>query len=111
MLKILVVENRIVSYETFMDSLQDYEVQILLEYVPWAQKQSYEQTRLLLWGVLSPYMKQKKTPEKLLPLATDKNILEHEKALPEEQVNTIRKNIMKQYNIPDNTTKLKKNTK
>lgn len=67
-----------------MDRLQDYEVHLLIDYLPWCNKVDWEQTRMILWGVLSPYMKQKKTPEKILPLATDNKTLEYEKERPLE---------------------------
>jgi len=89
--------------------MQDYEVHLLIEYVPWATKISYEQTRILLWGVLAPYSKQKKTPKQLLPLQTD-NIINHEEALPDEQVDKIRKSIMKLYNKQDEGNLKKQNT-
>ena len=65
-----------------MDRLQDYEVHLLIDYLPWCNKVDWEQTRMILWGVLSPYLKQKKTPEKILPLATDNKTLEYEKEKP-----------------------------
>ena len=77
--------------------MQEYEVHLLIDYVPWATKVSYEQARLLLWGILSPYLKQRRTPKQLLPLPTD-SIISHEEPLPDEQVDKIRKNIMKLYN-------------
>ena len=79
-----------------MDRMQDYEVHLLIDYLPWCNKTNWEQTRMLLWGVLSPYMKTKKTPEKMLPLATDKTTIEYEKdkALDENKVDDIRAKIM-----------------
>lgn len=79
-----------------MDSLQEYEIRILIDMIPWANKASYEQTRLLLWGVLSPYMKQKKSPKDILPLQTD-NMKQQEEALPDEQVDELRAKIQNIY--------------
>lgn len=79
-----------------MDRLQDYEVHLLIDYLPWCNKVDWEQTRMILWGVLSPYMKQKKTPENILPLATDNKTLEYEKEKPlsDQQADAIRDKIM-----------------
>lgn len=79
-----------------MDRLQDYEVHLLIDYLPWCNKVDWEQTRMILWGVLSPYMKQKKTPEKILPLPTDNKTLEYEKEKPlsDQQADEIRDKIM-----------------
>jgi len=93
LLKYLVIENKLVDYDYFMDGLQEYEVYLLIDYLPWAAKTSYEQTRLLLWGVLGPYMKVKKSPEQILPLATD-NVHEKEKPLSDQQADEIRDKIM-----------------
>lgn len=39
--------------------------------IPWASKQSMEETRLLMYTFCSPYMKQKKKITDWLPLYTD----------------------------------------
>lgn len=92
-MKYLVIENKIISYEYFMFQLQDFEIQDLIKYLPFAAKTSYEQTRLLLWGVLSPYMKVKKKASEILPLATD-TMHEKEKPLSDQQADAIRDKIM-----------------
>lgn len=57
-----------------MDSMQEWELHLLADMVPWAHKDSYEQTRLLMWSILSPYFKKgvSKKPQDILPLETDK---------------------------------------
>lgn len=75
-----------------MDRLQDYEVHLLIDYLPWCNKVDWEQTRMILWGVLSPYLKQKKTPEKILPLATD-TMHEKEKPLSDDKIEDMRQKI------------------
>jgi len=93
LLKIIVVENKIISYEYFMDSLQQYEIQSLVDMIPWANKQSLEQTRLLLWGSISPYLKKHKTAEQLMPLMTDNADIEE--PIDEIKVDNIREKILK----------------
>ena len=96
----MVVEYKIVTYEYFLDKMQQYEIQPLIDMLPWTNKQSLEQTRILLWGSLSPYLKHKKTAEQMMPLRTDNNIEieEHESiSLDENQVEEIRNLIEKNW--------------
>lgn len=83
----LVVEHKVISYDYFMDRLQEYEVHLLIDYLPWCNKIDWEQTRMILWGVLSPYLKNKKSPKDILPLETDNKTLEYEKDEPLEDKN------------------------
>lgn len=91
----LVVEHKVISYDYFMDRLQEYEVHLLIDYLPWCNKVDWEQTRMILWGVLSPYLKQKKTPDKILPLPTDNEKIEYEKDKPlqEDEIERMRAQI------------------
>ena len=93
------VEYKILDYEYFMERLQPYEIATLSKMLPWSNKQLYEATRLTMWSALSPYMKQKKTPDKILPLYTDTHDLyeEHEEAMAEEDVDKIRQHILSIY--------------
>ena len=79
-----------------MFRLQDYEIDDLVKYIPYSTKQSYEQTRLVIWAALSPYMKVKKAPKDILPLATDKGEIERKKDEPlsDKNVDEIRNKIM-----------------
>lgn len=52
-----------------MDEVREYELYMLLQMIPWANKQSMEETRLLLYAIAPP--KQKKSLDKFLPLPTD----------------------------------------
>lgn len=74
-----------------MDELQEWELHLLANMIPWAHKADYEQTRLIMWSVLSPYFKKgvNKKPSDILPLATDSDYKEPERS-PEE-VNELRK--------------------
>lgn len=96
----MVIEYKIVTYEYFLDRMQPYEIQPLIDMLPWANKQSLEQTRLLLWGSLSPYLKHKKTAEQMMPLKTDKIELDDCEGinLDKNQVEKIRNAIEKNWN-------------
>lgn len=76
-----------------MNELQEWELYLLSDMIPWANKSAYEQTRLLMWSFLSPYFKkgQGKKPNEILPLVTDRDHVPH---YTEEQVDEFR-NIVK----------------
>lgn len=96
LLKIIVVENKIISYEYFMDNMQQYEIQSLVDMIPWAKRQSLETTRLLLWGSIAPYLKKNKTAQQLMPLVTDNANIEE--PIDEIKVDNIREQIQKIWN-------------
>lgn len=55
-----------------MDCMEDYEIQTLSGMIDYADYTSWQQTRLMFYAMLKPYMKNKNmTPQELLPLATD----------------------------------------
>lgn len=95
----VVIENKIVDYHYFMDELQQHELLDILEVLPWATKNSYEQMRYLVWGQLKPYLKDKNiTPDKLIPLYTDDDPnIEKPKPLEEDEVKALREQVMRQW--------------
>ena len=40
-----------------MDDLRDWEIGLLIENISWATKNDWEQTRLIMYSALMPYMK------------------------------------------------------
>lgn len=100
-LKSIVVENKLVSYEYFMDEMQMYELYDLIDLIPWANKTTYEQMRYMVWATLKPYLKQKDiTPEKLLPFYTDNHTTERvEHDLSMKEIEAMRKEIQEKYNL------------
>lgn len=100
MLKRLVIESKLIDYQYFMDHIQYYEIFLLSDLLPWASKQQLEQTRILLWGSISPYLKKHKSAEEIMPLYTDKDYdIEKEEKLPDEEINKIREIIKQQWQI------------
>lgn len=81
-----------------MDELQDYELQLLSNMVHWATHQQMEQTRMLMYSVSAPYMKQKKKLHDFLPLSTDEEF-EPAKPLEGEELKDARARIMQAFNI------------
>lgn len=99
MLKRLVVEYKIVDYQYFMDEMALYEISILDDLVPYAERISFEQMRLLMWSNFKSTGCKVPKPEKLVPLTTDTddNIADTE-YLNKQQVQTIAQKIKHMFN-------------
>lgn len=98
-LKLVVIENKLVPYEYFMDEMHAYELYDLIDLIPWSNKHSYEQMRYMVWASLKPYLKKKDmTPEKLLPYYTDTHSTQrYEHDLSSKQIDAIRNEIKEKY--------------
>ena len=82
-----------------MDNIQEYEVIMLQEMLPFANRQALEQTRLLMWSSLTPYLKNKSTTAKdLLPLLTDEDV---NTELNEDELNDARSRISQVFKQKD----------
>lgn len=81
-----------------MDELQDYELQLLSQMVNWSTHQEMEQTRMIMYSVSAPYMKQKKKLHDFMPLPTDEEF-EPAKPLEGDDLKAARERIMKAFNI------------
>lgn len=96
----LVVDAKIIDYKYFMDECQEYEIQLLTEMLPWANRQSMEETRMLMYSVSAPYMKHKKKLTEFLPLSTDKDYYDQEEArLEGEELKAAREKVKAAFNI------------
>lgn len=69
----LVIDVKVIDYKYFMDELQPYELQLFIDMLPWATHIQMEQTRMIMYSIAAPYMKQKKNIKDFLPLPTDHN--------------------------------------
>lgn len=94
----LVIENKVIDYKYFMDEIEEYEIQLLSDMIPWSYKQSMEETRLLMYSITAPYMKHKKKITDFMPLYTDKEYKEQQK-LEGGDLNATRAMIQKAFNI------------
>lgn len=75
-----------------MDEMQDYEIQTLSGMTDYVDYNQWRRMRILYHGIVSPYLKQKKTPQELFPLAGDDNHdVEHDIEITDRQVNTMRR--------------------
>ena len=87
-----------IDYKYFMDELQEYEVQLLCEIIPWGSKISMEQTRMLMYSITAPYMKHKKKLTEFFPLYTDEERTKGEK-LEGDNLNVAREMVQKAFNF------------
>jgi len=76
------------DYLYFMDEMQYYELEIMMDNVKYSNKETWEQTRMLMYSVLSPYLKDKHAkPKDIFPLMTDddyKEVYEEPKPTKED---------------------------
>lgn len=89
-----------IDYEYFMDRMADYELSIFLDNVDYAYVNEWEQTRMLLWGVLNhPLRKFNKKPKDILPLVTDEGYRQFKNAeeLNEDETERIKQLFSRQY--------------
>ena len=79
-----------------MDDIRDWELELLMHNLHWADKVSWEQARMVMYSAVLPYMKRglNKTAKDLLPLPTDdtgyKFQTEHDIEVTDDQLNKLR---------------------
>lgn len=73
MLRTLVFEYKVLSYEQFVDNTYEYEIPTIIRCLPYAVRQQWGQTRMIMWASLTPYTKKGKKllPEDLFKLPTE----------------------------------------
>ena len=91
--KYLVIENHIISYEYFCDSLQDYELSWLLYNMNYAYKNDWQMVRYQLYYAIAPYTKTRyNSIEEFFPLSTDKNQKEeHNTEITNDEIARLKK--------------------
>lgn len=92
-LKMLVIENHVISYEYFCDKLQDWELLWLLQNMNYAYKNEWEQTRYLLYFFIAPYTKERyNSIQEFFPLSTDgKQKEEHNTEITNDEIARLKK--------------------
>ena len=83
-----------------MDEMMLYEIFDIMELLPYAQKYNFEVMRNIMWSNLKQYLKnQNITPEKFLPLYTDKdNFMEGPKILEEAEIIKLKEKVLENWN-------------
>lgn len=70
-MRIVVIENKICSLDYFLDVMQPWELEFIFKNLAYAQKNEWEQTRLLYYGSIQPYLKDKTDLQEVFPLPFD----------------------------------------
>lgn len=85
------MQYKVVSYEYFMDDITEYELELLAKNLAYADKSSWEMSRMIMYASLLPYFKsgQHKTPQEILPLATDNDTKQQTTSLTNEEFNAM----------------------
>lgn len=78
-MRIVVIENKLCSFDYFLDVMQPWELEFILKNLAYAQKNEWEQTRLLYYGSIQPYLKSDTITElrDVLPLPFDEKEEKH----------------------------------
>ena len=92
-----------IDYEYFMDRMADYELSLFLDNIDYAYVDEWEQTRILLWGIIKVQAGSKwtKQPKDLIPLITDEGYVKYKNAdeLSDEETERIKKLFTPTQNI------------
>lgn len=92
--KLVVFEYKVISYELFMDHLSDWELETIIQFLPYSIRQEWNMTRNLMLAALKPYLKDKSiTPEKLVPLIGDSGLDdgEHNIEITKQEIENLKK--------------------
>ena len=91
--KLVVFEYKVISYEQFMDHLSDWELETIIQFLPYSIRQEWNMTRNLMLASLKPYLKDKTcTADKLVPLIGDQDDdEEHDIEMTNEQKELLKK--------------------
>lgn len=73
-----------------MDEMEEYEIQTLSGMLNYVDYNEWRRMRLLYHGILSPYLKHRTTPDKLLPLPGDEDMEEHNIEMTNQERDTLR---------------------
>lgn len=73
-LRLFVFRRRMVTYEYFMDEMQDWEISMLADSLSSAYREEWEMTRWMVYSIVQPHLKKgmrDKPMKDVLPLAFD----------------------------------------
>lgn len=92
-LKLFVFRRRMVTYEYFMDDMQEWEISLLADNVNSALRDEWEMTRWIVYTTIQPHIKQSqrdKPIHELMPLPFDEENEEHNKEMTNKQRDILR---------------------
>lgn len=95
-LKLFVFRKKMVTYEYFMDKIQDWEVSLLADSVTSGYREEWEMTRWLVYSIIQPNLKKgmrDKPMKEIIPLPFDEeyNTEEQDIEITNEQINILKR--------------------
>lgn len=91
MLKVLVVEYKLVSLQYFMDEMTEYEIHDLYNMLKYSDLPYWEMTRWLLYAIVQVNSKRKIKVEDVLKLPWDNDYKEHDKNISNNDIEKLKK--------------------
>lgn len=89
----LVVGYRLITHTYFLDELQPYELDLLVQSIPFADRNAWEQTRLKIYTTASMFSKRKLTIKDVMSFPWEKETDEQ----PETEITTDELTTLQQY--------------
>ena len=89
----MVFEFHVISYEYFCDRLQPYELAVLIDGLPYLDRNEWEQTRIRVFSTASMFSKHKPQLTDIMQFAWDERTARHTelpKEITETEINDLR---------------------
>lgn len=95
-LKLFVFRKKMITYEYFMDEMQDWEVSLLADSVSAGYREEWEMTRWLVYSIIQPNLKKSlrdKPMKEIIPLPFDEDYYTEEPdiEITQEQINILKR--------------------
>lgn len=94
-MKLFVFRKKMVTYEYFMDKIQDWEVSLLADSVTSGYREEWEMTRWLVYSIIQPNLKKgmrDKPMKEIIPLPFDEEDTEEQDIeITNEQINILKR--------------------
>lgn len=99
-MRVLCVEYKLVTIDYFLDQMQEYELNHLLDMIQYTDKPIYESARLISYFSISPYLKKKIPMDEFMPLPFDESVGEEiePKQLTQKMINKIKQSNTRKTN-------------
>lgn len=86
----LVFEFRVVDYNYFLDELQPYEITNIIEALPYADRNQWEQTRLKIFSTASMFSKNQLTVTDIMKFKWDEDEKEPQQDITQNDIDRLK---------------------
>lgn len=93
--RLLVVQYRMVDHEYFMDRMEEWEAGLTISNLPYADTNSWEQTRALMTMLANMFSKKKLSAEEIMKLPWDRKCETKNTAITNEEIEELRNKAQK----------------